>query len=235
MIELMKKILSLIAVLTLLGFCLTGCQSDGTAAPSLENTDEIATLSPEATPENTDGYCWVIKIDQTITAPYLGELADQDEITSENTMKLVAVNDNESPYDGEFTGEACITSHTDAKEEFGVANADFLVLDNSHEAHDFTFALSKTDVVPLTPVQDERLHYCAKSQFSMPTNGDNPANVLGAAQGYQFADESDLNFSVTCKMIQSNQTITLKTDMFGEFEGTLEWTNDIPEISFPEE
>ncbi len=231
MIKFKKKNLALFAVLMLLGLCLTSCQSDGTAAPLQENTGEIATLMPE----NTDGYCWVIKINQTIAAPYLGELADQGAIMSENTMKLVATNDNDSPYDGEFIGTAYIKSYTNAKEEFGVVNADILDLNNNHEAHDFKFTLKKTGVVPLTSGQDvdERIHNYAKSHFLMPTKGDNPANVKGSVEGYQFAQGSELNFSLTCDMEQTDQKVILKTDMFGEFEGTLEWTNEIPEISSP--
>lgn len=185
-------------------------------------------------PENTDGYCWVIKINQTIAAPYLGELADQGTIMSENTMKLVATNDNDSPYDGKFIGTAYIKSYTNAKEEF-VVNADILDLNNNHEAHDFKFTLKKTGVVPLTSGQVvyERIHNYAKSHFLMPTKGDNPANVKGSVEGYQFAQGSELNFSLTCDMEQTDQKVILKTDMFGEFEGTLEWTNEIPEISSP--
>ena len=112
---------------------------------------------------------------------------------------------------------------------------DYLEIDNSHEAHDFRFTLEKTGVVPLTPIQDERYHYCAKSHFLMPTKGDNPANMLGSAQGYQFSNEEKLDYSVTCDLEQSEQKITLDTDMFGCFEGTMEWTNEVPEISAPAE
>jgi len=197
---------------------LTGCPSEGGTEPAQETSDQN---------------CWVIKIDQTITAPYLGELGDQNEISTENTMRLVATNSNDSPYDGEFTGTAYIRSYADLKEQFGVADVDYLKIDNSHEAHDFTFTLNKTGVVPLTPVQDERDHYCAKSHFLMPTKGDNPANMLGAAQGYKFSTEEKLDYSVTCDLEQSEQEIILNTDMFGRFEGTLEWTNEVPEISVP--
>ncbi|MEA4921042.1 MAG: hypothetical protein VB078_08995 [Clostridiaceae bacterium] len=199
-------------------FPLTGCPSEGGTEPVRETSAQN---------------CWVIKIDQTITAPYLGELGDQNEITTENTIKLVATNYNDSPYDGEFTGIAYIRSYADLKEQFDVGDADYLEIDNNHEAHDFTFALNKTGIVPLTPVQDQRYHYCAKSHFLMPTKGDNPANMLGAAQGYQFSNEKKLDFSVTCDLEQSDQKITLNTDMFGSFEGTLEWTNEVPEISAP--
>lgn len=209
-------LIALAAVLTIIP--LTGCPSEG---------------GTESVQETSDQICWVIKIDQTITAPYLGELGNQNEITTENTMRLVATNSSDSPYDGEFTGTAYIRSYADLKEQFGVGDVDYLKIDNSHEAHDFTFALNKTGVVPLTPVQDERYHYCAKSHFLMPTKGDNPANMLGAAQGYQFSTEEKLDYSLTCDLEQSEQEIILHTDMFGRFEGTLEWTDEVPEIPAP--
>ncbi|MEA4814269.1 MAG: hypothetical protein VB112_05145 [Oscillospiraceae bacterium] len=215
----LKPVLIAIAAVLMM-FPLTGCSSEG---------------GTEAVQETSDENCWVIKIDQTITAPYLGELGDQNEITTENTVRLVATNDNDSPYDGEFTGTAYIRSYADLKNQFGLGDVDYLEIDNSHEAHDFTFTLEKTGVVPLTPVQDERYHYCAKSHFLMPTKGDNPANMLGSAQGYQFSNEEDLDYSVTCDLEQSEQKITLNTDMFGCFEGTMEWTNEVPEISAPAE
>ena len=197
---------------------LTGCSSEGGVKPTQETSAKKF---------------WVIKIDQTITAPYLGELGDENEISTENTMRLVAVNYNDSPYDGEFTGTAYIRCYADLKEQFGVGDVDYLELNNNHEAHDFTFTLNKTGVVPLTPVQDERNHYCAKSHFLMPTKGDNPANMMGAVKGYQISNEEKLDYSVTCNMEQSEQKITLNTDMFGSFEGTLEWTDKVPEILAP--
>jgi hypothetical protein len=199
-------------------FPLTGCPSEGETA---------------ATQNNNAEKCWVIQIDQTITAPYLGELGDQNEITVENTLRLVATNYNDSPYDGEFTGTAYIRSYADVKEQFNVGDVDYLELDNNHKAHDFKFSLVKTGVVPLTDVQDERQHYCAKSRFLMPTTGDNPANIFGAAKGYQFSNSGDLEYSVTCDAEQSDQKITLNTDMFGSFEGAMEWTNEVPEITAP--
>lgn len=205
-------------------FCLSGCQSGGTAAPTQE------------APDDSGDSCWVIQIDQTITAPYLGELGGQDTILSENTLQLVAVNDSDSPYDGMFTGTAYLTSEMDAKEQFNVANVDYLNLNNRHEAHDFTFALSKTNVVPL-PLEsdpDQRILFDSTSHFLMPTTGENPASATGSAEGYSFSTASDLDFSVTCDLEQSYQNITLETDMFGTFEGTLTWTDEVPELSAPE-
>lgn len=210
-------LIAIAAALTI--FPLTGCSSEEGTEPAQETSDEN---------------CWVIKIDQTIIAPYLGELGDQNEISAENTLSLVATNSSDSPYDGEFTGTAYIRSYADLKEQFGLGNVDYMEIDTSHEAHDFTFTLNKTGVVPLTPVQDERYHYTAKSHFLMPTKGDNPANVLGAAQGYQFSNNDEkLDYSLTCDLEQCEQKITLNTDMFGSFEGTMEWTNEVPEISAP--
>lgn len=201
---------------TLMIFLPAGCASE-----------EGAESAQESSAQN----CWVIQIDQTITAPYLNELGGQNGIATENTLRLVATNYSDSPYDGEFTGTAYIRSYADLKEQFSVGDVDYLTIDNSQEAHDFTFALNKTGVVPLTPVQDERYHYCAKSHFLMPVKGDNPTNMSGAAEGYQIFNDKELDFSVSCDLEQLEQKITLNTDLFGSFEGTLEWTNEVPEIS----
>lgn len=170
-------------------------------------------------------YCWVIKIDQTITAPYMGSLGGQSEIMSENTMTLIATNENDSPYDGEFTGTAYITSYTDMKEELdNPENIDFLEYKTSHEAHGFTFILKPTDLAVLTKDEnaDDRLAEVSTAEFLMPTKGENPANVKGSAGGYQFAWGDKLDFSLTCVMQQINTKIELETDMFGTFAGTIE-------------
>lgn len=215
--SILRRIMTVVAA-ALMIFPLAGCPAEEGTAPAQETTAQN---------------CWVIKIDQTITAPYLGDLGDQNEIMTDNTMRLVAVNSSDSPYDGKFTGTAYIRSYANLKEQFNVGDVDYLELDNNHEAHSFKFTLEKTSIVPLTPVQDERCHYCAKSHFLMPTKGDNPANSLGAAQGYDFSNEEDLDFSVTCDLEQRDQKIILNTDMFGSFEGTLAWTDEVPEITAP--
>ena len=111
-----KPILVAIAAVLMM-FPLTGCPSGGGTEPAQETSAQN---------------CWVIKIDQTITTPYLGELGDQNEITTENTIRLVATNYNDSPYDGEFTGTAYIRSYSDLKEQFVVGDVDYLEIDNNH-------------------------------------------------------------------------------------------------------
>lgn len=176
-------------------------------------------------PDEEGPYSWVIKIEQTITAPYMGSLGGQSEIMSENTMMLIATNNNNSPYDGEFTGTAYIASYTDMKEELdNPENIDFLEIKTSHEAHGFTFVLKPTDLAALTRDEniDERLVDVSTAEFLMPTKGDNPATVKGSAEGYQFARGEKLDFSLTCAIQQTNNKIELKTDMFGTFTGTIE-------------
>jgi hypothetical protein len=119
------KFLVLVAVITGL---LAGCgmnKASGTGTipsttkspPSLQKT--AAQPVEEPAEKNDTRHQWVIKIEQTITAPFMGELGGQDEIISQNTMKLIATNDNDSPYEGKFTGTAYITSIANIKEQLG--------------------------------------------------------------------------------------------------------------------
>ena len=184
--------------------------------------------APTEPPTEAGSYCWAIRIDQTIMAPYMGSLGGQSEIMSENKMTLIATNDNESPYDGEFTGTAYITSYTDMKKELGdPENIDLLEYKNSHVAHGFIFILKPTDLAALTEDKnvDEGLVEVATAEFLMPTKGENPGNVKGSAGGYQFAIGEKLDFSLTCSIQQTNSKIELKTDMFGTFEGKIERLN----------
>jgi len=209
---LMKRRMIAVTLILCLMFVLSGCRETFNSV-NAKQTDE----------ENS--CCWVIKIDQTIAAPFMGSLGGQSEIMSENTMTLIATNKNNSPYDGEFTGTAYITSYTDMKEELGdPENIDFLEYKTSHESHGFTFVLKPTDIASLIKDEkkNEKLADVSTAEFLMSTKGDNPATVKGSAGGYQFAWGDKLDFSLTCVIQQTNNKIELKTDMFGTFDGTIE-------------
>jgi len=210
--RLMKHKMIAVTLMLCFMFSLSGCGETFTGKDS------------EGVEQPTAEGGWVIKIDQTITAPYMGSLGGQSEIMSENTMRMIATNHNDSPYDGQFTGTAYITSFTDMKKELeDPENIDFLEYKTSHEAHGFTFVLKPTDLAALTQDDkiDERLADVSTAEFLMPTKGENPATVKGSAGGYQFAWGDKLDFSLTCVMQQTKSNIELNTDMFGSFAGTI--------------
>jgi hypothetical protein len=233
------KFLVLVAVITGL---LAGCgmnKASGTGTipsttkspPSLQKT--AAQPVEEPAEKNDTRHQWVIKIEQTITAPFMGELGGQDEIISQNTMKLIATNDNDSPYEGKFTGTAYITSIANIKEQLGdPEDLEYLEYKSSHEAHEFTFSLIPQNLASLTRDKglDERLADVSACEFLMPTEGGNPDNVKGSAMGHQFARADQLDFSLNCSLQQTNNQIELKTDMFGTFTGTISWSAETVEL-----
>jgi hypothetical protein len=62
----------------------------------------------------------------------------------------------------------------------------------------------------------------AKAEFLMPVKGDNPATTFGTAKGVPFGEGGKLDFSLNCTLMQHNDSIKLKTDMFGTFTGKIE-------------
>lgn len=233
---------SIISVILCVMFFLTGCSkfamknSDSEDLPTKKATSKTKAEKPTETSQTKEPvlkHHWVIKIEETITAPYLGELGGQSEILSENKMSFLATNDNDNPYDGEFTGTAFISSFTDLKKQMGVDNTEYLNLKNNHEAHDFKFTLKPSNLSTLIKDKalDDRLNEVASSEFFMPTKGDNPATVFGSAEGFQFEVGEKLDFSLKCDLNQTNNKITLQTDMFGTFSGTIEWVADKVEIA----
>lgn len=236
------KIIRFLVLLAVITGLFAGCgenkasdTSNATSAAenplSLQKTAAQPTEEPAA--KNDTKHQWVIRIDQTITAPFMGELGGQDEIMSQNTMKLIATNDNDSPYDGEFTGTAYIASIANIKEQLGdPEDLDYLEYKSSHEAHEFTFSLIPQNLASLTSDKglDERLADVSACNFLMLTKGGNPGNVKGSAMGHQFARADQLDFSLNCSLQQTNSQIELKTDMFGTFTGTISWSSETVEL-----
>jgi len=227
------KTIRLLVLLAIITGLYTGCGVNKAVvnpSPSQETVPQPAEVSEV---KNDTKHRWVIKIDQTITAPFMGELGGQDEIMSQNTMKLIAANDNDSPYDGEFTGTAYIFSYTNMKEQLGdPEDLGFLDYKSSHEAHGFKFSLVPENLASLTREKDldERLADVSAGEFLMPTKGGNPGNVEGSAKGYQFGRADNLDFSLNCSLRQTNGQIELKTDMFGTFTGTIAWSAETAEL-----
>lgn len=62
----------------------------------------------------------------------------------------------------------------------------------------------------------------AEAKFLMPVKGDNPATTFGTAKGVPFGEGGKLDFSLNCTLMQHNDSIKLKTDMFGTFTGKIE-------------
>lgn len=227
------RIIRSLVLLATIAVLLAGCGMNKAVVnpTSLQETDSQQAEVPEV--KNDIKHRWVIKIDQTITAPFMGELGGQDEIMSQNTMKLIATNDNDSPYDGVFTGTAYITSNTNIKEQLGdPEDLGFLDYKSSHEAHGFEFSLVPQDIASLTREKglDERLADVSSCEFVMPTKGGDPGNVEGSAKGYQFGRSDNLDYLLNCTLLQTNGQIELKTDMFGTFTGTIIWSAETSEL-----
>ena len=223
------KIIKFLVLVTVITGLLAGCgmnKASGTGnvsstAKSPSSLQKAAAQPAEDPAEKNDTkHQWVIKIDQTITAPFMGELGGQDEIMSQNTMKLIATNDNDSPYEGQFTGTAYITSIANIKEQLGdPEDLEYLEYKSSHEAHEFTFSLIHQNLASLTRDKglDERLADVSACEFLMPTKGGNPGNVKGSAMGHQFARTDQLDFSLNCSLLSPATDISFLC-------GNIAWT-----------
>ncbi len=229
--------LIIIMIVTLL--FLAGCAYTGATQPT-DNEMTASTYEAESQrneeqlqeSEPQEKKFWLITIEQKNNVPFLGSLGDGS-IPAENSILFVATNENESPYDGEFSGYAEIESFTDLKEAFNVNTTEYLNMSAKHTSKPFTFTLLPKDIASLTRKDntDPILVDYSEANFLMPTKGDNPAAVFGSAQGFKFSKNEKLDFSLTCTIVQINDKIELKTDMFGSFTGTIErLKGDVQEI-----
>ncbi|NYB73437.1 hypothetical protein HZF24_04720 [Sedimentibacter hydroxybenzoicus DSM 7310] len=236
----MKRNLLLLCCLT---FCLlstlAGCGARGdvdhaqngsspaASAVSPPETSSASDVSPQASPTpsgtaDDETYLWLITIEEKKQGTLFG-VYGSDEIPCEYTIELYAVNDGSpSPYEGEFTVAGKIHAYWDVKEDYELADVDYLEFESDHVIQQCTFQLVPNNLAPLTQDPDPLLQGSANAEFLMPTKGDNPTNFSGAAQGYGFGQDMQLDMAATCKIIKTNSEIKLITDVFGSFNGKIE-------------
>jgi len=204
-------------------------QPPGTTSTSAVSPQVSSTPSGTATPQpgvsaptNDETYLWLITIEEKKQGTLFG-VYGSDEIPCEYTIELYAINDDSpSPYEGEFTVAGKIHAYWDVKEDYDLPDVDYLEFESEHVIQQCTFQLVPNNLAPLTQDPDPLLQGSANAEFLMPTKGDNPANFSGAAQGYGFGQDLQLNMAATCKLIKTNSEIELITDIFGSFNGKIE-------------
>lgn len=224
----MKKALYWICTLALLSG-LAGCgvgelsaspTSDKAPPPSSTASDPDPSQTEQGAEEKT--YLWLITIEEKTEGQLFGVYGD-DSVPCEYTAEIYATNDNSvSPYEGTFTVAGKIHAFWDFKEDYNLPDVDFLEFESDHVIQPCTFQLVRNDLAPLTQNPDSLLQGSAAAEFLMPTKGDNPANFSGAAQGFGFGENRQLDMAATCTLIQTNAGIELKTDVFGIFHGKIE-------------
>ncbi|MFV0467261.1 MAG: hypothetical protein ACK5ML_14580 [Lachnospiraceae bacterium] len=203
----------------------TAGEDQNAASIMLEKAEQDAVSATDA-----GEYLWLITIEEEKEGTLMG-IYGSSEVPCTYTIELYAVNDNSpSPYEGEFTLSGRIHSYWNVKEDYEMPDVDALEFEADHVIQPCTFRLIPNDLAPLTEGSDSLLQESASAEFLMPTKGDNPANYTGAASGFEFGQNLDLDMAATCKLNSVNSRIELITDVFGSFNGKIERleTGDVP-------
>lgn len=191
--------------------------------PSSSSSPATSTPLPGAGASADDEtYLWLITVEEKKQGKLFG-VYGSDEVPCEYTIELYAVNDgSSSPYEGEFSVAGKIHAYWDVKEDYDLPDVDYLEFESDHVIQPCTFRLVPNNLAPLTQDPDPLLQGLANAEFLLPTKGDNPANFSGAAQGYGFGQNMQLDMAASCKIIKTNSEIELITDIFGTFNGKIE-------------
>lgn len=193
-----------------------------TSTPEPTTTPETPAPDPTATPqpEKKTKTMWLISVDQTIDHTLLGT----GEIPCKDTLRFVAVNQNSSPYEGEFSGYADLELFINYKELFAedtqIAEGKAL-----HESESFSFTLKPTGLGSLTRDKsvDPLLADQSDARFTLQTHGDMfESFFIVDLEGEAFTHQPKMDAEWDAYVMQLDNKVTVKIDMFGTFEGTIE-------------
>lgn len=200
----------------------TGCSKPAPAGKKEE------TLPKEET-QPKEKQSWRIYVKETVKGEYYGVPVDC-------TLYFAAVNDNESPYDGEFKGYAEIKNFTDINKIADNPDVEKAVMESKQVAKEFTFKLKKSDVAPLVQAGGNEgnplFTNLSNAEFTMPTEGTNFASFEVIAKGYDVKNQPTMKTIVGCKLHQDKDNVSITINQFaqdfGPFNATITRTSVVP-------
>jgi hypothetical protein len=203
----------------------------GTSTPIPSESATPAPNAPTPTPDMDEEGMWVIWVTQTIDYTLLG----LGELPCKDTLSFIAVNMNESPYEGEFSATVLMEMYINFKELY---LKDYQVADvrAKQSSDSVQFQLKPSELESLTKPKDldPRLVGFSDAAFTMKTSGDMFESFLvvspeGATQTHRPQMEAEWNTKVT----QLDDKITIEIEMFGTFQGTIKHVKSLDELPLP--